>query len=68
MAQYHLRYLHHRMIPTIVAGATMTTTFVEKLSTILTTLLVLLLLLINWRFIRLRRGEKKLKINRSLQK
>lgn len=64
MAQYHLRYLHHRMIPTIVAGASMTTTFAEKLNTVLTILLALLLILVNWRFLRLRRGEKKLKINR----
>lgn len=61
MAQYHLRQLQHRFIPTIVFGASIGVSMVEKINTALVLFFVFLLFITNWRFFRLLRGEKKLR-------
>lgn len=64
MAQYHLRSIQHRLLPPLVMGASFGTAFTEKVNTALFTLLAVLLLVVNWRFLRLLRGEKKLRLDR----
>lgn len=61
MAQYHLRILKHRFLPPMVLGASVGTSVVEKVNSALAIFLAFLLLLTSWRFLRLLRGEKRLK-------
>lgn len=61
MAQYHLRTLRHRFLPPMVLGASVGTSVVEKVNTTLTIFLAFLLFLTGWRFLKLLRGEKRLK-------
>lgn len=61
MAQYHLRTIHHRLIPPMVLGASFGTSVIEKINTVLVIFLSFLLFKVCWRFFRLIRGEKMLK-------
>lgn len=68
MAQYHLRTLHHRLVPPMVLGASFGTAAVEKINTALLILFSFLLFRICLRFFNLLCGERKLEITNNIHK